>query len=418
MRRFLVWCLMAGAALSLGAKTYDVRAYGAKGDGVAKDTAAVQAAVDAANAAGGGTVELGAGTYLCGTIWLKSNVDFHVGPGATVKGSPDPADYNAADAYPQNWASPREEENQSGGHLFVALEQTNVTLRGPGTVDGSGLRFAAYPDGRERFHQRNYEWRPGQMLHFVECENVRIADIHFTNSTYWNCFVHGCDHVFVRGVRVTTPRSPHVLNGDGFTIDACRHVSLSDCQIVAYDDGLTIRCNTKRLKDKTRECAFVTVANCTISSRMNAIRVGVGNGPIHDVTFSNVAIHDTRTAVNFCSSWGAFGTPIRNVRFSGLTVDALDFLRMHQNGKTTPMEDIYFSDVSGCVRMRSRIWPKKGHPFRNIAFRDIDLPFGLEAFHVEGLKVEGSGRFRLLEPAPGREAFVDAELAAGRDILY
>ena len=406
----------ASAQTALEAKVYDVADFGAKGDGTTKDTVAIQKAIDAATAAGGGTVELGAGTYLSGTIWLKSNVDFHLGAGATLKGSPDKVDYCAVGDYVQNSESKPDSENASGGHLIVAVEQSHVTIRGPGRIDGNGLAFCAYPDGRERNHQRDYEWRPGAMLHLVECDNLRIADVELVNSTYWNCFVHGCENVFVHGVRVLTPRAPHILNGDGFTIDSCRYVTISDCQIVAYDDGLTIRCNQRRLKRKL-ECAHVTVANCTISSRMNGIRVGVGNGPIHDVTFSNIAIHDTRTAVNFCSSWGPFGTPIRNVRFRGLTVDAIDFLRMHQNGKTTPMEDIHFDGVSGYVRMRSRIWPKKGHPFRNVTFRDVDLPFGLEAIHVEGLRVE-SGRFELLKLDPEYIDYVDAELAAGRDCLY
>ena len=413
---FLAFFCAVSAPLALAAKVYDVASFGAKGDGATKDTAAIQKAIDAAATAGGGTVELGPGTYLSGTIWLKSNVDFHLGAGATLKGSPDKADYCAVGDYVQNCESRPDGENASGGHLIVAVEQNHVTIRGPGTIDGNGLAFCAYPDGRERHHQRDYEWRPGAMLHLVECDNLRVADVELVNSTYWNCFIHGCENVFVRGVRVLTPRAPHILNGDGFTIDSCRYVTISDCQLVAYDDGLTIRCNQKRLKRKL-ECAHVTVANCTISSRMNAIRVGVGNGPIHDVTFSNIAIHDTRTAVNFCSSWGGNGTPIRNVRFRGLTIDAIDFLRMHQNGQTTPVEGIHFDGVSGYVRMRSRIWPKKGHPFSNVTFRDVDLPFGLEALHVEGLHVEG-GRFELLNLDPAYIAHVDAELAAGRDILY
>ena len=92
--------LALGVACAAGAAVYDVRDFGAAGDGRAKDTAAVQRAVDAAHAAGGGTVEVPAGTYVCGSIFLKSHVDFHVGPGAEIRASADPADYNAPDVAP------------------------------------------------------------------------------------------------------------------------------------------------------------------------------------------------------------------------------------------------------------------------------------------------------------------------------
>ena len=193
------------ASTAFGA-SYDVRSFGAKGDGVTKDTAAIQRAVDACNAAGGGTVEVPPGTYLSGTIYLKSHVDFHVGPGATVKGSPDKEDYNAADAFPQNAAS--KTENASGAHLFVCLEQKNVTLRGPGTIDGNGPAFMLGPDGRH-YERRNIPWRPSQMIYFVECEDVRVQDLRLRNSPYWNLFLHGCTHVFVRGLDVRTGRTWH-----------------------------------------------------------------------------------------------------------------------------------------------------------------------------------------------------------------
>ena len=82
------------------AAVFNVRDFGAKGDGITKDTAAVQKSIDAASAAGGGEVFLPNGTYLCGSVFLKSGVDFHLAEGAMLKGSSDHADYNVADIAP------------------------------------------------------------------------------------------------------------------------------------------------------------------------------------------------------------------------------------------------------------------------------------------------------------------------------
>lgn len=124
--------MMTACATAAAAKDFNVRDYGAKGDGAAKDTTAVQRAVDAAHEAGGGRVVVPAGTYLSGSVWLRDGVELHLAKGATLKGSTDRADYNANDCFPENFWSDGEE--WSGGHLVVAYKVSDVAITGEGVL--------------------------------------------------------------------------------------------------------------------------------------------------------------------------------------------------------------------------------------------------------------------------------------------
>ena len=146
---------LCGAALAAAVSgtasgaVFDVREYGAIGDGIAKDTVAIQRALDAAGAVGGGRVTLPPGVYLSGTLWLRSGVDLHLEKGAVLKGSTDWADYTADDVFPENFHSAAEE--WSGAHLVIGLRVGNVAITGEGTIDGSGSAFFGECDESDRF---------------------------------------------------------------------------------------------------------------------------------------------------------------------------------------------------------------------------------------------------------------------------
>ena len=402
------------------AAVFDVRTYGAKGDGVAKDTAAIQKAVDAASAAGGGTVEFAPGTYLAGSIWLRDNVDFHLGPGATLKGSPDPADYCASNCCPQNAASPRSGDNTSGGHLLLGVGVKNVTLRGPGKVDGNSPAFILDAAGKPLKSKDDIVWRPAQMVWFVDSSDIRITDLELADSPYWSCFILNCDRVWIRGCYVHTERRRyHTFNGDGIDIDRSRWVTISDCRIDTADDCITLRASaTKRLADP-RDCAYVTVSDCNLSTSCNAIRPGVGEGRIHDAVFSNLTISDTRTAFNFVSSYTRLsrGADISGIRVQNVRVDSRLFLRMHHMYSTEGLfRDIVFDGVSGTVRELSRIYAKKTRPFENIVFRNVELPCGFVAFNAD-VRIDG-GTFAPVELPAEERAKIEDDINSNRKLLH
>ena len=387
-RKLIVSAVAVLFALIGFAGTFDVRSFGAKGDGVTKDTVAVQSAVDAAEAAGGGEVLLPAGTYLCGTIYLKDNVDFHLGPGTVLKGSSDREDYCSADFTPQNWASSRDGDNTSGGHLLVAVGRRHVTLRGPGKVDGNSAAFLLDKNGRQWPNwKKGIPWRPGQMVWICDCEDVRITDVELADSPYWTCNFHNCERVWIRGCYVHDERRKFkTWNGDGLDFDRCRYVEVSDCRIDTEDDCITLRASGANRLTNPKDCAFVTIANCNLSSSCNAIRLGVGEGRIHDATFSNLVISDTAYAINFVAAYvrGDRGTDITDVRFSNLRIAARQFLWMHHGHSTESIfSNIVFDGISGTVEKPSLVDMNPAMPAKGIRFVNVDILKGIKVVNAD-----------------------------------
>ena len=398
-----------GALLcALSAAGADVRDYGAKGDGVAKDTAAIQSAIDAAARDGGGTVRIGAGTYLTGSIYLKSGVDMFLDAGAVLKGSPDRADYNAADVCPQNWSS--KAESASGAHLLLCIEQTNVTVRGTGRIDGNCTAFLLGPDGRPwPGGQGRIPWRPSQMLYFVECANVRVEGISLVDSPYWSCFFYGCTNVTARNLCVRTRRVPfHTHNGDGIDIDCCEDVEVSRCDVNTADDSITLRADVARLR-RPRPCSRVRVSGCRLSSACNAVRVGVGDGEVRDAAFRDIEIYDTRTAVDFVSSWrrGGRGVAMDGISFGGVRVESVLFCRISPSfAKATRIGNVRFANVAGRTDCASWITGRADSPVGRVVFENVDLPHGVVCLNAPDVQVSG-GAFERMEPTEAEKAEYD-----------
>lgn len=373
----------------------NVRDFGAHGDGVTKDTVAIQTAIDAVASAGGGTVELSAGTYLTGSIFLKSNVDLHLGAGAVLKGSPDSADYNRADVCPQNYAPPRTGDNTSGGHLVLCIGQHNVGIRGPGKIDGNADAFLLDAKGVRYPAPRAIPWRPGQMVWFVDSADVRIQDVEFANSPYWSCYVLNCTRVGIRGCYVHTERRRyHTFNGDGIDIDRSQHVMISDCRVDTADDCITLRASRGERLAKPQDCAFVTVANCSLSSACSAVRPGVGEGVVRDCVLSNLVISDTRTAFNFVAAYAptSRGPDICDIRISDVRVAGAErFLKMHHMYSHVALfRNIVFSGISGAVRKSACIYAHPDRPFENIRFERCDVNGGVKVVNADVSFADGS----------------------------
>ena len=382
--------VLACWSLEGAGRDYDVRSYGAKGDGAAKDTAALQKALDDC-ARTGGRVVVPPGTYLTGSLFVGDNTQLHLEKGSAILGSPDLADYNAPDAYPQNWGS--KTEGWSAKHLILVIEKKNVSITGEGVIDGNGRAFFAEkpsPGSYGRVCWRNgginakgkkdEQRRPGQTIVFVESENLAVRDVTLKDMTCWSCFFHGCENVTVGGV--TIRNGIRNLNTDGIDIDSCRNVRVGDCDIVTGDDAVTVRGSPHRLRNKARICENVWISNIVCRVSADGVRVGVGNGTIRNVHVSDVEIKGAGRGlhVQCCYSSkpgeGRIGVDISNVAF-----------------KRVKIRDA-FQPV--CVVAGSGF--SNAH-LRNISFEDIDAESYSSAI------VAGNGKTRADNVSFGRCAF-------------
>lgn len=371
------------------AEVYDVTDFGAVGDGITMNTEAIQKAIDSAYANGGGVVEVPHGTFLSGSIFLKSYVTLHLAQNAILKASTKPEDYAPVDFCPQNRAFAS--DFVKGSHFIIAVEQESVKICGEGTINGSGEHFLKDPESDRLLPKQKVPWRPGQMVFFCECENVTVEDVLLMNSPYWTSFFHGCVDVRIDGVRIRNCRD--AANADGIDIDCCRNVRISNCDIDTCDDCITLRASTEPLKIK-RPCENVVVTNCILSSACQAVRIGVGDGIIRNAVFSNLVIHNTNVGLNFYSSYSpkSLGTTIKNIRFQNITMDTETAFHMTYGHAASDrsISDVYFCDISGTVRRTSFLLGKPGQPLKNVYFRDVNLEMdgeqvkteNVEGFHV------------------------------------
>ncbi|MBO5723187.1 MAG: right-handed parallel beta-helix repeat-containing protein [Lentisphaeria bacterium] len=320
----------------------NVRETGAIGDGVTKDTLAVQKAIDSND-----KVFFPAGIYLCGTLYLHSNTTLELENGAVILGSPDPEDYNKADFCVQNTACIQ--EKASGAHLIVALECSNVTIRG-GKIDGN---YPAFFDPEKCTRDQFEGWRPSQMIFLCECTRILLEDVELTRSPYWACFLHGCSDAVIRGVKVWN--HPRVWNGDGLDIDCCSGVIVTGCNIESSDDSLAIRAAGKdRLKyHKEGICEDIVVSNCILKSGQAAIRIGVGSGTVRRCIFSNISVRASSFGICMLSTYlpgifkkGASGVQIEDILFSDMILHAGSPIDISANWIDAPLE-------SSCKEIRN-----------------------------------------------------------------
>jgi polygalacturonase len=386
----------------------DVRDFGARGDGVAKDTAAIQKAIDAAARRGGGTVDVPPGRYLSGTIHMKSNITLHLDNGAVLLASPDNADFDAKEELPFKPVS--DDETTFFHYALIAAENVHdIAIVGEGAVDGNRTR------------------RGGPKTIAIKvCERVTIRGVTVRNSPNYSISLWGSDYVNIDGVTI--------LNGyaDGIDPDSCRYVRISNSFIDSHDDAICPKTSPSMGMDRKRPVEHLTVTNCTLRTDANGFKFGTeSSGDFRDVAVTNLTIAPRenggrpRSGISLESVDGAHidGVVISNVEMTG--VETPIFIRLGNRGRGLA------APVPGSIRnvsirnvvardssMPASVTGLPGHPVRDVVLdgitlattggvreaRNIDVPefpekypegrmfgelpaYALYARHVEGLTV-------------------------------
>jgi len=313
----------------------NVRDHGATGDGRTLDTRALQAAIEACGAGGGGTVYLPSGTYLSSTLVLKSNMTLHLESGAVLLGSTDLADFPSTRPAYRSYIDGYTERS-----LIYAERLENIAVVGRGAIDGQG---GSFPRRDQPSKERPY------MMRIVECRNVTVRDVTLRNSPMWVQHYLACENVTIDGITVLS-RDVN-LNNDGVDVDSCSGVRISNCWIDTGDDCIVLKSTSPR------PCQDVAVTNCVLSSKSNAFKCGTeSTGGFRNIAVSNCVMRDTR--------------------LSGIALEIVDGGHMN----TIAVSNVVMQDVANPVfiRLGNRARPyREGIPkpgvgtLRNVQIRGI-----------------------------------------------
>lgn len=257
----LIAAAPAGAAQTKAAPAqpkprFDPREFGAVGDGVAKDTHAIQLALDRCAVFGAGEVVLSAGTYLTGALRIGANTTLRIEAGATLQGSPDLADYPIVQV--------RWEGRWIPGYIGLVWAQgaRNVAIAGNGAIVAS--------DEIKGRVQRETGLRHPALLEFVDIQGLSVTDVRTQQNDMWSIHPVYCDDVLFRNV---------VVNGraDGIDVDSCRRVTIDHCDFDTVDDCISLKSGRGMEGNLiARPTEDVVITDCTFKDHRWAC-IGIGS---------------------------------------------------------------------------------------------------------------------------------------------
>ncbi|MBN9385435.1 MAG: glycoside hydrolase family 28 [Chitinophagaceae bacterium] len=384
---FIVTCtLVAGSCFAQARPFFNVLYYGAKADGRTLNTRAIQKAIDAASACGGGRVLVPAGRFVTGVLRLRSNVDLHLVENAVLLGSARRADYGPGPA----------------SALIIADSQQHIAITGKGTIDGQGpllikdiyrmLEAGTLQDAEWKTYNPWHQMRPEErnrpkLIEFRHCEGVSVKGITIKDGLCWIQNYKNCSDITIDSIRVV---SNVMWNNDGIDLVDCRKARITHSFFNADDDGICLKS-----EDPQGRCEDIYIEDCTIRSSASAFKLGTAShGGFSNIRVRDLRIYDTyRSAIALETVDGAIleHIDIRNITATN-TGNAF-FLRLgHRNQRVPPgkLQHIYIGNVRVEVPAGK---PDKGYEMEGPPVREPHNIFpssitGLPGYPVEDVTLE------------------------------
>ncbi len=393
---------------------YNIVAYGAVKNSDKICTKALQAAIDACTAAGGGDVVIPKGIFISGTIHLKSNVNLLLQSGAVLRGSTNLNDYEVN--------VPEKPNNQVHKGLIFTEDAENVSISGQGQIDGSGDSFfdnhvstrldtftTMYSRQKKNFRHTNIDYgsnpllpkeRPYQMIFFINCKRVTVKDVFITKSPFWCMHLADCDGVHIYGIRLWN--NFQAGNSDGIDITSCSNVIIDGCDIRAGDDALALvgydhHYEVPGFRHLKHFSGNIIVSNCNLQSNSSGIRIGYEDqNTLENVRISNVNITNSSRGIGvFLRDEGS----LKNITFTNMYIETriptgdwwgngepihISAVRGKDKVKLGSIENIQFDDIickgdNGMLVYGSDESIIKNVSFKNITFEFVDTKLNEDA---------------------------------------
>jgi polygalacturonase len=344
-------------------KLFNVFTYGATGNGLTLDTAAIQRAIDAAAVTGAkATVEIPQGfSFLVGTLVLRGGIDFQVDGQLVI--STNQADY-------------------SGDGVLTASNAANLTISGVGAINGRSLSFMTNYD-RAGEWWLFAPWRP-KMFMLTGCTNLTVRDLTFGDAPYWGLHLLGCRNVLVD--HVTVRNRLNVPNCDGIDADHCQQMEIRNCDVIAGDDAIVIK-NTRQTTD-FGPCADIHVHDCELQTQDSGVKIGTETvSDVHDIVFErcHIATASRGLTIQLRDEGSVSNVTFRDIQFisryyadpwwghgEGISLTAIP--RTPQT-KLGVMQNILIQNVSGRSENSLRINGTPDSHIRDVRLDNVNVTF-------------------------------------------